>query len=95
MNELALDRHVVARHNHLGALGEVRHTGDVGGTEVELRTIAIEERGVTATLFLGKDVNLTNELRVRSYRTRLCEYLTANDVFALDTTEQATDVVAS
>ena len=28
-------------------------TGDVGRTEVELRTIAIEERGVTAALFLA------------------------------------------
>ena len=38
----------------------------VGGAEVELRTIAIEERGVTAALFLGQDVDLALELGVRS-----------------------------
>ena len=36
--------------------------GDVGGTEVELRTIVVEERGVTAALVLVQDVNLTNKL---------------------------------
>ncbi len=53
---------VVARHNHFGALGQVSNTGDVGGAEVELRTIAFEERCVTAAFFLSQDVNLTLEL---------------------------------
>src|SRR3546814_3743845 len=41
-----LDRQldVVARHDHLGALGEDDLAGDVGGAEVELRTIVGEER---------------------------------------------------
>ena len=94
MNELALDRHVVARHNHLGALGEVRHTGDVGGTEVELRTIAIEERGVTAALFLGQDVDLALELGVRGHGTGLAENLATDYLLALDAAQQAADVVA-
>src|SRR5687767_7369325 len=49
-----LDRHldVVARHDHLGPLGQVRDAGHVGGAEVELRPVAVEERGVTATLLL-------------------------------------------
>src|SRR5918996_2087404 len=36
-----LDRHlhVVSRHHHLGSLRQVRHSGDVGGTEVELWAI--------------------------------------------------------
>src|SRR4029079_13839596 len=49
-----LDRHldVVARHHHLRPLGEVGDPGHVGGAEVELRPVAGEERGVTATLLL-------------------------------------------
>ena len=34
---------VVARHDHLNALGKLDATGNVGGTEVELGTIAVEE----------------------------------------------------
>src|SRR5688572_8340329 len=41
-------RGVVSRHDHLGALVESGGPGDVGRPEVELRTIAVEERRVTA-----------------------------------------------
>src|SRR3954447_18180535 len=39
-----LDRHldVVARHDHLRALGQVGDAGHVGRTEVELRPVAVE-----------------------------------------------------
>ena len=95
VNEVALDGDVVTRHSHLGALGELDRTGNVGGTEVELRTITIEERGVTAALLLGQNVNLAGELGVRGNRTGLAENLAALDVLALDAAEQQTDVVAS
>ena len=55
---------VIARHDHFHTFGQVDHTGDVGGTEVELRTIVVEEGGVTATLVLGQDVHLAGELGV-------------------------------
>ena len=45
---------VVARHDHLGALREVDDAGHVGGAEVELRPVAVEERRVAATLLLGQ-----------------------------------------
>ena len=86
---------MVTRHSHLGALGELDRTGNVGGTEVELRTITIEERGVTAALLLGQNVDLAGELGVRGNRTGLAENLAALDVLALDAAEQQTDVVAS
>src|SRR5690606_24234051 len=44
--------HVVARHHHLHALRQLAGAGDVGGAEVELRAVALEERRVTATLVL-------------------------------------------
>ena len=61
-----LDVHVdvIAGHAHLNTLGEADDAGHVGGTEVELGTVVVEERGVTAALFLGQDVNLALELGV-------------------------------
>src|SRR3954471_13655724 len=94
VDELNGERGVVARHDHLRSLSQRRHARDVGGAEVELRTIAIEERGVTAALFLGQDVDLGLELRVRGDRARLGQNLAALDVLALDTAEQEADVVA-
>ena len=66
-----------------------------GGAEVELRTIAIEERRVTAAFFLRQDVDLALELLVRGHATRLAENLATLDVLTLRATEQAADVVAS
>ena len=70
-DELDGDFDVVARHNHLNALGELNVARNVSRTDVELRTIALHERGVTATLVLREDVNLALELRVRSDGTGL------------------------
>ncbi len=86
---------VVARHDHLGAFRQVNHAGHVGGAEVELRTVVGEERRVTAALFLGEDVGLSLELRVRLDRTRLAEHLAALDFLALGAAQQRADVVAS
>ncbi len=48
VNELARDLNVVARHDHLDTVRQDNRARDVGGAEVELRTIVGEERGVTA-----------------------------------------------
>src|SRR5215831_8825986 len=90
-----LDAHagVVARHDHLGALGQRDDAGDVRGAEVELRTVVLEERGVPAALLLGEDVDLRLELRVRGVRARLHDDHAALDLFALDTAEQQADVL--
>src|SRR6478735_11202101 len=54
--ELDGDRHVVAGHDHLGALRQLDGAGDVGRAEEELRTVVVEERLVTATLRRGQHV---------------------------------------
>ena len=41
-NQLNVHTDVVAGHNHFNAFRQGDNTGDVGGTEVELRTIAFE-----------------------------------------------------
>src|SRR4051794_23735946 len=93
LDELHLHLGVVTRHDHLGALGEGHHAGHVRRTEVELRTVVVEERRVAATLVLGQDVGLRLELGVRGDRARLDDDLAALDVLALDAAEEQTDVL--
>src|SRR3954470_8532071 len=90
-----LDRHfgVVARHDHLRALGEGDDTGHVGRAEVELRAVVVEERRVPATLVLAEDVGVGLEVRVRGGRARLDHDLAALHVLALDATQEQTDVL--
>src|SRR6188768_1244963 len=85
---------VVARHDHLGALGEGHDAGHVRRTEVELRTVVVEERRVTAALLLREDVDRGVEVGVRGGRARLDDDHAALDVLALGATEEQTDVLA-
>src|SRR5262245_44114701 len=57
-DQLNRHRHVVARHHHLGALGQLHHPRHVRGAEVKLRTVVGEERRVPAPLLLGQDIRL-------------------------------------
>ena len=66
---------VIARHNHLYSLRKIDGAGDIGGSEVELRTISLEERCMTAALVLGKNVDVCNELGMRGDGARLSENL--------------------
>src|SRR5215467_12947365 len=84
LNQLHLHLGVVAREHHLGAFRQVDHTGHVGGTEVELRTVVVEERRVPAALVLGQDVDLRLELGVRGVGARPDDDLPALHFLALD-----------
>src|SRR6266542_134872 len=55
---------VVPGHDHLGAGGKGRRPGHVGGADVELGAVAVEEGGVAAALLLAEDVELGGEARV-------------------------------
>ena len=94
-DQLDLHVDVIAGHAHLGALGQGDDASDVGGTEVELRTIVVEERGVTAALVLVQDVNLTNKLGEGVNGTGLGQNLAALDLVLGNTTQQGTDVITS
>src|SRR4051812_6917109 len=91
-----LDRHlgVVARHDHLGALGEGHHAGHVRRAEVELRAVVVEERRVPATLVLAEDVDVRLEVRVRRRGARLDDDLAALDVLTLDAAQEQAHVLA-
>ena len=89
---------VVTRHDHFHRLTGVGDealddAGNVGCTEIELRTVVFNERSMTSAFFLGQNVDLSNELSVRSNGTRLCEDLSSFDFVSVDATEQSTDVV--
>src|SRR5664279_4641421 len=94
LDQLDLHFGVVPGHDHLGALGKGHHAGHVGGTELELRAVVVEERRVPATLVLGQDVDVRLELGVRGRRAGLDHDLAALDLFALDAAQQQADVLA-
>src|SRR5690606_7812207 len=83
---------VVARHDHLHAFGQFAGTGHVSGTEVELRTVALEERGVTTTFVLAQYVDFGYELGVRHDGARLGQNPYSLNVFKFGTTRQNTNV---
>src|SRR3954451_7325231 len=91
-----LDRHfgVVARHDHLRALGEGHDAGHVGGAEVELRAVVVEERRVPTALVLGQDVDLRLEPGVRGDRAGLDHDLAALDILTLGAAKEQSDVLA-
>src|SRR5690606_1746702 len=93
-DQLDLHRHVVARHHHLHTVGQLRAPRHVRRTEVELRTIPVEERRVTTALLLRQHVHLRLELRVRLDRARLRQHHPALDLLLRHTAQQKTHVVA-
>src|SRR5205809_38744 len=91
-DQLDLHLDVVSGHHHLDSCREVCNACDVRGAEVELRSIARKERGVTTALFLCQNIGFGLELRVRGDRSRLGDDLTSLDLFSLYTTQQQSNV---
>src|SRR5471032_2609859 len=86
---------VVAWHNHFNAFRQFAVTSHVSSTEVELWTVAFEERSVTTAFFFAQNVNFGFELGVRLNRTWLNHNLTTLNVVTLGTTQQNAAVLAS
>ena len=87
--------YVITRHTHLNTSGQFANAGNVGGSEVELRTIVVEERSMTSTFILGQNVYLSGKLSVAGNSTGLSQNLSSFDFSSLDTTKQSTDVITS
>src|SRR5690606_7554493 len=85
--------HVVTRHDHFYAVRQFARTDHVSGPEVELRTVALEERSMTTTFFFGQHVHFTLELGVRLDGARYTQNLTTLNVVTLGTTQQNTYVL--
>src|SRR6266568_2450132 len=93
LDQLHVHLGVVTRQHHLGALRQGDDAGHVGGTEVELRTVVVEERRVPTALVLGQDVDLRLELGVRGVGARPDDDLAALHLLALDAAKQQPGVV--
>src|SRR5271157_6017497 len=93
-DQLDLQRHVVARHHHLRARRQRRHSRHVGGAEVELRPIALEEWRVPPAFILRQHVHLALELGVRRDRARLGQNHAALHLVLADAPQQQPGVVA-
>src|SRR5881394_3932296 len=91
-----LDRHlrVVARHHHLDPGRQLDIARHVRRPEVELRPVALEERGMPPALFFRENVDLCLKVRVRLDRARLGQHHAALDLILLDAAQQQADVVA-
>ena len=86
---------VITRHDHFCSGCQFYLSGHVCGTEVELRTVFVEEWSVTSTLFFAQYVHISFELGVRSDRTGFYDNHTAADLCFLETAQQQTGVVSS
>ena len=95
MDQLDRQFYVITRHAHLGTSREFANACNVSCSEVELRTIVVEERCMTAALVFCQNVNLSCKFLMALYRTRFYKTLTSLDLCSLNTTKQSADVVTS
>ena len=95
MDQLNGHLYVVAGHAHLNASRQLANAGNVGCSEVELRTIVVEERSMTAALVLGQYVHLSGELVMAMNGAGLAQTLSSLDLGSLYATQQSADVVTS
>ncbi len=85
---------MVAGTAHINAFGKLDNTGNVGGSEVELRSVTGYEGFLTAAFFLGQNVYLALELGVRMNGSGFAENLSALDLVLGNAAEEAADVIA-
>lgn len=93
-DEHNIDLNVVAWHNHLYACRKSDLSGNVKRTDEELRTIVVVEWCMTATLFLLEDVDLSEEVLMRSDGAWLCDNLATPYILLVDTAEEKTYIVS-
>ncbi|CAI8784004.1 Anti restriction protein [Pseudomonas brassicacearum] len=86
---------VVTWHYHFNAFWQLAVTSHVSCTEVELWTVALEERSMTAALFLAQNVNFCGELGVRLDGTWLDQNLATLNIVTLGAAQQHAAVLTS
>ncbi len=86
--------HVVARHHHLHPRRQLRDSRHVGGPEIKLRTISLEERRVAPAFVFAQHVDFALELLVRLDRSGLRDDLPALHVVLFNAAQQQPDVIA-
>src|SRR3989338_4403796 len=91
-----IHRHVdvIARHNHLGALGQRHITGHIGRAEVELGPVPLEERRVPAAFLFCETVDASLEARVGGNRPGGGQDHAALEIILLNAAQQHHEIVA-
>src|SRR3989338_1483925 len=92
--EFDLECDVVTGHYHLDTLLKGDYTGNICCPKIELGPVAGKERGMTASFFLGQDIDLGLELGMRGNGTRLGKDLTAFQVFLVYASKQYAGVIS-
>ena len=64
MNQFDAHFYVITRHAHLYTFRKVADTCYVSCSEVELRSVVVEERSMTSTFIFGQNVYLSGKLSV-------------------------------
>src|SRR5512133_854927 len=93
-DQFDLDRDVVAGHDHFHAIRQFDRAGHIRRSEIKLRSVIGEERSVTSAFLLAQDVNFRLKFLMRRNRAGLGDYLSALDLFLLETAQEHADVVA-
>src|SRR6185437_10713151 len=93
-DELHFDRDVIARHDHFDAFGKGDNACDVGGSKVELRSVACEKRSMTTPFFLCQDIGFSLALFMRGDGARSTKDLATLHFLFIDTAKKDTDVIA-
>src|SRR5579859_6429941 len=84
---------VIAWHDHFHPFRQFDRTSHVGGAHIELGAIAIEEGGMTPSLFFGEHIHLRLEVLVRLDRPRLGQHLPTLDIRSLHPAQQTAHIV--
>ena len=74
--------------------GRMQRPGHIGGADVELGPVAIEEGGMPSALLLGQDIDLGGKAGVRLDAARLGQHLPPLHLGPLDPAQEAAHVVA-
>src|ERR1044071_1539006 len=93
-NQLNLHGNIIARHDHLHALWQMRPPRHVRRPKIKLRPITREERCMTSTFLFRQNIGLSLELRVRRNTAGLGNHLPALNILALHTTQQESNVIS-
>src|SRR5699024_1997517 len=95
MDQFNCHCNVISRHAHLCAFRKLANACNVCCSEVELRTVVVEERCMTSTLILCQNVYLACEFCMACNCARFDQTLSSFDLCSLDTTKKSTDVITS
>src|SRR5690625_497569 len=94
-NQFYIQGYIITGHYHFYAIGKRNFTGNVGSTEVKLRTVIIKERGMTTTFVFIQHINLTFKFCMRSNGFGFGYNHSTANVFLLNTSQQQAGVISS